>query len=190
MRITGGAARGIALKTPRGAALRPATDQLREAVFSSLGGERVAGARVLDLFAGTGAYGLEAASRGAAAVTFVENKAAHLKLCRDNAAAVLKAIGGVAVPELTFRGGDAARRAVEPGTMRLVFLDPPYEEWERRGADLLAAAAEALEGGGEARLIAEAPGESALQRHAAGLELLRRLGRGRGQPAAFVFGRP
>ena len=74
MRISGGLARGIPLLAPRGDAVRPATDSLRQAVFSSLG-ERVAGARFLDLFAGTGAYGLEAISRGAAGGVFVEKDA-------------------------------------------------------------------------------------------------------------------
>ena len=71
MRITGGKARGIPLASPKGDATRPATDQLREAVFSSLGA-RIEGAQVADLFAGTGAYGLEAMSRGAIGGIFVE----------------------------------------------------------------------------------------------------------------------
>ena len=64
MRITGGSARGIPLSLPKGDAVRPATDALRQAVFSSLAA-RVPGTRFLDLFAGSGAYGLEALSRGA-----------------------------------------------------------------------------------------------------------------------------
>ena len=64
VRISGGAARGIELLVPKGDTVRPATDGMRQAVFSSLGA-RVAGARFVDLFAGSGAYGLEAFSRGA-----------------------------------------------------------------------------------------------------------------------------
>ena len=71
MRISGGGARGIPLVVPKGDAVRPATDGMRQSVFSSLGA-RVSGARFLDLFAGSGAYGLEALSRGAAAGVFVE----------------------------------------------------------------------------------------------------------------------
>src|ERR1700681_1899544 len=71
MRIIAGLAKGMPLAVPR-AGVRPTTDRIREAVFSSLG-DRVVGARVLDLFAGTGALGLEAASRGAESVAFVEN---------------------------------------------------------------------------------------------------------------------
>ena len=93
MRITGGLARSIPLILPKGDAVRPATDALRQAVFSSLAA-RVAGARFLDLFAGSGAYGLEALSRGASSGVFVEKRRAH---------------GGVHPPE--FGGG-----LQEPGT--------------------------------------------------------------------------
>src|SRR5579871_6880774 len=92
MRISGGAACGIPLRVPTGDAVRPATDGLRQAVFSSLG-PRVAGALFWDLFAGSGAYGLEALSRGAAGGIFVEKKprtAAHI---RANLAAVDKSLG-------------------------------------------------------------------------------------------------
>ncbi len=89
MRITGGRARGIPLHAPRGRETRPATDQLREAVFSSLG-PRVEGARVADLFAGTGSYGLEALSRGATSGCFVENNRQALVCLRANLAAVLR----------------------------------------------------------------------------------------------------
>lgn len=71
MRITGGIARGITLQTPKGDRTRPATDGMRQAVFSSLAA-RVPGARFVDLFAGSGGYGLEAFSRGAAGGVFVE----------------------------------------------------------------------------------------------------------------------
>src|SRR5580658_3909094 len=74
VRISGGLARGIELAVPRGGAVRPATDGMRQAVFSSLG-SRVEGARFVDLFAGSGAYGLEALSRGASGGTFVERSA-------------------------------------------------------------------------------------------------------------------
>src|SRR5438132_7599808 len=91
MRISGGAARGIPLVVPRGDAVRPATDGMRQAVFSSLG-ERVVGARFLDLFAGSGAYGLEALSRGAAGGTFVEQNAKAAACIRQNITAVGKSL--------------------------------------------------------------------------------------------------
>src|SRR5512141_2656208 len=92
MRITGGHARGIPLVLPKGDAVRPATDALRQAVFSSLAA-RVPGARFLDLFAGSGAYGLEAFSRGAAGGVFVEHNARTVAFIRQNIAAVAKSLG-------------------------------------------------------------------------------------------------
>ncbi|MGB0290553.1 MAG: RsmD family RNA methyltransferase [Opitutales bacterium] len=90
MRITGGKARGIQLSAPKGRETRPATDQMREAIFSFLG-PRIAGARIADCFAGTGAYGLEAMSRGASAGLFVENSAEVIACLRQNLAAPQKA---------------------------------------------------------------------------------------------------
>ena len=92
MRITGGQARGIPLTLPKGDRVRPATDALRQAVFSSLAA-RVPGARFLDLFAGSGAYGLEALSRGASGGVFVEKDARTAGFIRDNITAVCKSLG-------------------------------------------------------------------------------------------------
>src|SRR4051812_45085113 len=92
MRISGGGARGIPLLVPKGDAVRPATDAMRQGVFSSLG-EHVVGARFLDLFAGSGAYGLEAFSRGAAGGRFVEQNAKAVACLRQNIAAVSKSVG-------------------------------------------------------------------------------------------------
>src|SRR5260221_14719403 len=84
MRIIAGLAKGMPLTVPR-AGVRPTADRIREAVFSSLGA-RVVEARVLDLFAGTGALGLEAASRGAVSVQFVENARAATECLERNLA--------------------------------------------------------------------------------------------------------
>ena len=92
MRITGGQARGIPLTLPKGDAVRPATDALRQAVFSSLAA-RVPGVRFLDLFAGSGAYGLEALSRGDSGAVFVEKDARTAGFIRGNIAAVCKSLG-------------------------------------------------------------------------------------------------
>src|SRR5438045_2769775 len=89
MRISGGLARGIPLEVPKGNAVRPATDGLRQAVFSSLAA-RVSGAWFADLFAGSGAYGLEAFSRGAAGGVFVEKNAKAAACLRKNITAVCK----------------------------------------------------------------------------------------------------
>src|SRR5687768_15199728 len=124
MRITGGVARGITLAVPRGDTVRPATDGMRQSVFSSLGA-RVVGARFLDLFAGSGAYGLEAVSRGAAGGVFVEKNAKAVACLRDNIAAVCKSLGRDS-SELSVLQMDAT--LTPHGSSRtpdLIFIDPP-----------------------------------------------------------------
>jgi len=125
MRIVGGRLCGRALAVPRSQAIRPTAERLREALFNILVhayGDPVAGARVLDLFAGTGALGLEALSRGAEFALFIDDAAAARALLRENVAAL--GLGGVA---RIFRR-DATRlggaQALSP--FSLVFLDPPY----------------------------------------------------------------
>src|SRR5262249_2958567 len=125
MRIVGGPLRGRPLATPKSAAIRPPADRLREALFNILAhayGDPVANARVLDLFAGTGALGLEAVSRGASFALFVDDAAEARALLRGNVEAL--GLGGVT---RIFRR-DATRlgaaHPVEP--FSLVFLDPPY----------------------------------------------------------------
>ena len=125
MRIVAGTWRGRTLIAPAGSDTRPTADRVRQALFDMLlhapwGGRGVVeGARVLDVFAGTGAFGLEALSRGAVHATFVEHDRAALAALRANIAAcraqdrcTVLAMGALAVP-----AGDAAG---------LVFLDPPY----------------------------------------------------------------
>src|SRR5690349_20743372 len=92
MRIIAGIARGMPLNVPRGGDVRPTSDRVREAMFSSLGA-RVVGADVLDLFAGTGALGLEAASRGAASVVLVERARQALESIAANLASFAKQRG-------------------------------------------------------------------------------------------------
>jgi 16S rRNA (guanine966-N2)-methyltransferase len=125
MRIVGGRLRGRTLTAPRSQAIRPTADRLRESLFNILAhayGDPVTGARVLDLFAGTGALGLEAISRGAAFALFVDDGAEARALLRGNVEAL--GLGGVT---RIFRR-DATRlgpaHPVEP--FGLVFLDPPY----------------------------------------------------------------
>lgn len=128
MRIIGGARRGLKLaevgEGDVAAHLRPTSDRVREAIFNLLinaHGNPVAGARVLDLFAGTGALGLEALSRGAAQATFVEDGAKALALIRANIAKMR--VEG----ETQVLRQDATRLGGNPGAgYRLVFLDPPY----------------------------------------------------------------
>jgi 16S rRNA (guanine966-N2)-methyltransferase len=125
MRIVGGRLRGRALAAPKSAAIRPTADRLRETLFNILAhayGDPVAGARVLDLFAGTGALGLEALSRGAAFALFVDDGAEARAVIRANVEQL--GLGGVT---RVFRR-DATRlgpaHPVEP--FSLLFADPPY----------------------------------------------------------------
>lgn len=124
MRIIAGIARGMPLAAPRGRA-RPTSDRVREAIFSSLGA-RVVGATVLDLFAGSGALGLEAASRGAAAVTFVENARASLTALERNLKAFQEHPGTAC--RLRVVRADVFRLPELGETFSLIFADPPYGE--------------------------------------------------------------
>ena len=123
MRITGGTLARRTFDAPPGDRTRPTTDRVREALFSALGSQvDVAGARVLDLFAGSGALGLEALSRGAAHLTAVERHGRTLALARSNAASL-----GVA-DRATFVRADALAFARDaPGRFDVVLADPPYD---------------------------------------------------------------
>lgn len=124
MRIVGGRFRGRALRAPSSDDTRPTSDRLRETMFDVLAhryGDPVGGARVIDLFAGTGALGLEALSRGAAHALFVEDGAEARALIRGNVEAL-----GVAGLCRVFRR-DATRLGQVAGEpFDLAFLDPPY----------------------------------------------------------------
>ena len=123
MRVIAGAARGRPLVAPRGTATRPISDRVKETLFAILAG-RVLDARVLDLYAGSGAIGIEALSRGAAACDFVEHDRHALAAIREN---VERAGVG---DRASVHGQDVLRYLVGPGEHRfsLVILDPPYAE--------------------------------------------------------------
>ena len=125
---------GRRLRAPRGDATRPTADRVREALFSILG-DRVEDALVLDLFAGSGALGLEALSRGARSATFVDSAPAALAALRANVAA-LDADGEVVRADALrwLRAASGRSRQYD-----LVFLDPPYRRAETLGAELSAA---------------------------------------------------
>lgn len=141
MRIVGGSLRGRPLAAPRSDAIRPTSDRTREALFNVLAhghGDLLEGARVLDLFAGTGALGIEALSRGASHCLFIEESAEGRALIRSNVEAL-----GLQGRTKIFRRD--ATRLGDAGTIMpfsLVFADPPYAKGlgER-------AVASALEGG-------------------------------------------
>ncbi len=141
VRIIGGTHRGTALaavgKGDMGAHLRPTTDRTRESLFNVLNGGRfgdpIDDARVLDLFAGTGALGLEALSRGASSVTFVDDGRVSTKLIRENIAKLRRQDDCILITR------DATKLGVgEPHS--LIFLDPPYGR--ELGAKALNAAVE------------------------------------------------
>jgi 16S rRNA (guanine966-N2)-methyltransferase len=126
MRITGGKAARRILKVPKGLAVRPTPDLVKQAVFNSLGG-RVVGSRVLELFAGTGALSLECLSRGATSAVCVENSSRHAQTLRQNFL-----IAGFPPDTLQVRVQDvfAALAQLEASGERfnLILADPPYGE--------------------------------------------------------------
>src|ERR1700745_547934 len=124
MRIIAGRFRSRQLKSLKGLALRPTSDMLRETLFNILG-PRVEGSRFLDLFAGTGAVGIEAISRGATSATFVENHHAAVRLIRENLASLeinveARIIASAVAPALTKLQSERA------APFDFVFLDPRY----------------------------------------------------------------
>lgn len=131
MRIVAGSRKGHRIAAPKGVVTRPTSDRVREAVFSMLG--TVEGASVLDLFAGSGAMGLEALSRGAASCTFVERDRAAARVIGANLEK-LRLTGAVVVT------GDVASALRDERSRRrrfdLVLVDPPYDEWDAHARDL------------------------------------------------------
>ncbi len=143
MRIVAGIHRGRTLRAPAGHAIRPTLDRVREAVFNVLAHgiawDGIGGARVLDLFAGAGALGLEALSRGAAHAVFVDRDDGALAAIRGNAAALGEG------ERVTVIKADATRLGIASAGERgftLAFLDPPY------GQGLVAPTLRALAAGG------------------------------------------
>ena len=138
-RIIAGRAGGRVLRTPPGSGTRPTSDRVREALFSALTARgAVEEASVLDLYAGSGALGLEAASRGARAVVLVESDRRAARVIESNIVALgLPGVGVVTAPVATYL-------AREGTAYDLVFLDPTYDV----GEDALGAVLGALAGGG------------------------------------------
>jgi 16S rRNA (guanine966-N2)-methyltransferase len=154
MRVIAGRYRGTRLRAPRGEATRPTSDRVREALFSIL--SPVDEARVLDLFAGSGALGIEALSRGAGSAVFVDSAPAAVAAVRRN----LEALGLEAEvsrrPAIAFLEGAAIRGA----QYDLVFLDPPYRLASAVGPELSVALSPVLATG--ARVVTESDRRSPL----------------------------
>ncbi|MGD0892028.1 MAG: 16S rRNA (guanine(966)-N(2))-methyltransferase RsmD [Terracidiphilus sp.] len=167
MRIVAGTFRSRKLEAPAGLATRPTSDRLRETLFNVLA-PRIEGARFLDLYAGSGAVGIEALSRGAAGVVFVERAPAALAAVRKNLAILGIGVGtgisaGIRIQPVSViswlrkpqRGtplhgaGFASAGVGDPSAFDLVFLDPPYEAVEEYSAAL------GLLGGAAAGLLAQ-----------------------------------
>ena len=133
MRITSGIFKSRIIKAPAG--IRPTLDNVRKATFDILGGA-AEGAKVLDLFAGSGALGLEALSRGAASCTFVDNNRASIKSIKENIGAL-----GPGLAEVIYADSQAAiqRIAGDRARFDIIFVDPPYyKEIAKKTLSLLA----------------------------------------------------
>jgi 16S rRNA (guanine966-N2)-methyltransferase len=158
MRIVGGQFRGRSLAAPRDDRIRPTSDRVREAIFNILAhgieGLSLDGAKVLDLFAGAGALGLEALSRGAAFCLFVEEDADARALIRRN----VEALGLTGVTRIFRRDATDLGPAGKHGGSGMVFLDPPYGQGLAERALVSAAAGGWLAAGGVA-VVEERKGE-------------------------------
>jgi len=157
VRVVAGRFGGRSLAAPRGSSTRPTSDRVREALFSILGSDLVQGARVLDLFAGSGALAIEALSRGAASATLVDSSAAAVAAIRRN----LEALG----VEAEVRRQDALgylRGAFRDARQYdLVFLDPPYRHASALGRELSTALGPVL--ASSARVVTESDRRAPLE---------------------------
>jgi 16S rRNA (guanine966-N2)-methyltransferase len=158
VRVVAGRFGGRRLAAPPGRGTRPTSDRVREALFSTLG--PLGGARVLDLFAGSGALGIEALSRGAGSALLVERDPRAVAVIRANLDAL-----GLAAPEAAVHAGPA-RAALRSASARgdtyyLIFLDPPYRSAPELGRELSAALEPLLSGGG--RVVSESDRRAPLE---------------------------
>jgi 16S rRNA (guanine(966)-N(2))-methyltransferase RsmD len=153
MRVIAGELGGRRLRSARGGQTRPTAARVREALFSMLG--QLEGAAVLDLFAGSGALGIEAISRGAARATFVERAPRALEALRANIAALELA------ERCEIRPGDALAALRGGGQYDLVFIDPPYAEAAELGGPLSRELPAVLAAG--ARVVSESDRRAPLQ---------------------------
>jgi 16S rRNA (guanine966-N2)-methyltransferase len=183
MRVVGGRLRGRTLAAPKSKAVRPTADRLRESLFNILVhafGDPVNGARVLDLFAGTGALGIEALSRGAAFALFIDEGAEARALLRENVAAL--GLGGTS--RIFRRDATKLGPAHPVAAFSLAFLDPPY------GQGLAAAALASARAGGWFTPNALVIVEEAAKAQFAAPEGFNEIDRRRYDDTEFVFLRP
>lgn len=184
MRITGGKARGINLQSPRGRKTRPAADSIRESLFSSLD-SLVLGSRVLDLFSGTGSYGLEALSRGASQVQFVESDSGCISCIKENLKRVARSCE-IDLSAVSVSRNDVRKWSGEGNEdWDILIADPPYEEISAVQRSLFKLADRCLVPAG--LLVLEQPANIALE--ADGWVEIKRLGKKRGDGPSLSFWR-
>ena len=132
MNIIGGMYKGRIIYMPKGAGIRPTSNKVREALFNILG-DKVPGAAVLDLFAGSGSLGLEALSRGAAKAVFIDNNTRCISTIKRNLEK-LRAPSGVKITQLNVLQG--IKKMSDREKFDLIFLDPPYfKDWVKKNLD-------------------------------------------------------
>ncbi len=178
VRVIGGALRGRRLRVPGGLAVRPTSDRVREALFDLLG-DRIVGATVLDVYAGSGAVGIEALSRGAAGAVLVESHREALDVIEENLA-LDPLLAGARV--IASDVAPAVKRLAREGTLfSIVFMDPPYGPELERGLRLVSRAGLLAPDG---IVIAEHEAHS-IPRPTAGL--VARLSRSYGRAALTIY---
>ena len=184
MRISGGKARGVELRISKSAVHRPAMDRLRQGIFSSLG-QAIERARVCDLFAGTGSYGLEALSRGADSASFVEKNRQACFMIQENLRIVAKSMGAERLEAIVLPGDAIKAKSLENNSFDLLFVDPPYDRIESIQSTLFATFDRLLAENGA--IVFEMPGR--FEFDPVGWNLEKRLGKGKDQPTACFYSR-
>ena len=162
MRITGGLARSIVLDVPSKGEVRPATDFVRERIFGRLG-TTLQNAYVLDCFAGTGSYGLEALSRGAQNISFLEKDPQVIPVLRANCEKVCKSLQSDIASAIKIFSADAFHFDLSHLELPInyIFLDPPYRFWEAHTANVLHLLEALAKHFPESRLVIEYPAQFA-----------------------------
>ena len=126
LRIIGGTGRGRLIKVPRGPQIRPTSDKVRESIFNIIPPDVVKGSRFMDLFAGCGAVGIEALSRGAEHVTFIESDPGHARIIREN----IERCGFLKLSEVFCADVllmlDKMKSSMRNSLYDIIFVDPPY----------------------------------------------------------------
>jgi 16S rRNA (guanine966-N2)-methyltransferase len=184
MRITGGKARGISLISTQDKILRPATDYLREALFSSLA-SWMNGKIFLDLFSGTGSYGLEALSRGAQSGVFVEKNKELIDILRVNIASVTKSLGKQPTLCKVIHQSVWNLSLPEEWKFDVIFLDPPFSLSHTKAEVLLSHALSFLrQGGGKICFELPADFKAPALDH---FRLVKRIGQQKGQSPSIAL---